>query len=146
MRCQFVMVLHCTIIIGQEMMLKILLVEDNLSFRGSLKSALLNRIADLEIKEAADDKSTMVIVEAYLPDLIIMDINLNCAISGLDLTKLITTMYSEIAVVILSHHDVPEYRSVAMENGAHSFFSKSSPLENIIDYVDSVALSECGLH
>ena len=124
-------------------MFKILLVEDNLSFRGSLKSALLNRVVDLEIIETADDNSTMLIVGAYLPDLVIMDINLNCALNGLDLTKVIKTRHPEIAVVILSQHDTPEYRSFAKENGADFFFSKSSPLQSIIDYVNSSALSEC---
>jgi two-component system response regulator DegU len=127
-------------------MFKILLVEDNLDYRSALKHALLKRYVDLETREASDVSDALIIVDTYLPDLVIMDINLNSDVNGLDLTKTITTMRSEIMVVILSQHDIQEYRSAAQRNGADCFFSKSSPLESIFDYVDSLALGNCQLH
>jgi two-component system response regulator DegU len=127
-------------------MFEILLVEDNLDYRGSLKSALSKKYVDLNIREASDERDAMTIVNTYIPDLVFMDINLNCAVNGLDLTKTITTMYSETVVVILSQHDNLEYRSAAQRNGADFFLSKSSSLESIFDYVDSIVLRNHELH
>jgi len=127
-------------------MFKTLLVEDNLNYRGVLKSALLKRFNDLEAKEAAGENDALNIVDTYDPDLIIMDIDLEDGANGLDLTKKIKFKHPGIVVVILSQHDIPEYRSVAQENGADFYFSKSTPLQNIFDYVGSVIELKHGSH
>jgi two-component system response regulator DegU len=127
-------------------MFKILLVEDNLDYRSALKNALLKRYVDLETRETSDVRDALIIVDTYLPDLVIMDINLNSDLNGLDLTKTMTATRCEIVVVILSQHDAQEYRLAAQENGADFFFSKNAPLESIFDYVDSLALGNCQLH
>jgi two-component system response regulator DegU len=127
-------------------MFKMLLVEDNLNYRGVLKSALLKRFNDLETKEAAGENDALNIVDSYDPDLVIMDIDLEDGANGLDLTKKIKFEHPAIVVVILSQHDIPEYRSVAQENGADFYFSKSSSLQNIFDYVDSVIKRNHGSH
>jgi len=124
-------------------MFKILLVEDNLDYRSALKNALSKRYVDLETRETSDVRDALIIVDTYLPNLVIMDINLNSDVNGLDLTKTITTMRSEVVVVILSQHDIEEYRLAAQQNGADFFFSKNSPLESIFGYVDSLALGYC---
>ena len=119
-------------------MFKALLVEDNLKYRSVLKSALLNRFNDLDTKEAAGENDALSIVDSYVPDLIIMDIDLEYGANGLDLTKKIKVEHPGIVVVILSQHDIDEYRSLAQQNGADFFFSKSTSLKSIFDYVDSV--------
>ena len=127
-------------------MFKTLLVEDNLNYRGVLKSALLKRFNDLETKEAAGENDALNIVDSYGPDLIIMDIDLEDGANGLDLTKKIKFEHPAIVVVILSQHDIPEYRSIAQQNGADFYFSKSTSLKNIFDYVDSVIELKHGHH
>ena len=127
-------------------MFKTLLVEDNLNYRGVLKSALLNRFNDLETREAAGESDTLNIVDSYDPDLIIMDIDLEYGANGLDLTKKIKSEHPGIVVVILSQNDIPEYRSVAQQNGADFFFSKSTSLKSIFDYVNSVIERNHGPH
>jgi two-component system response regulator DegU len=119
-------------------MFKALLIENNLNYRSVLKRALLKKFVDLETKESSGQGDTLNIVDAYDPDLIFMDIDLEYDVNGLDLTKQIKTEHPEMVVAILSQHDIPEYRSVAQENGANFFLSKSSSLESIFDYVNSV--------
>jgi DNA-binding NarL/FixJ family response regulator len=119
-------------------MFKTLLVEDNLNYRGVLKSALLKRFNDLETREASGESDALNIVDSYDPDLILMDIDLEYGANGLDLTKKIKFKHPGIVVVILSQHDIQEYRSVAQENGADFFFSKSASLKSIFKYVDTV--------
>ena len=127
-------------------MFKTLLVEDNLNYRGVLRSALLNRFNDLDTREAAGESDTLNIVDSYGPDLIIMDIDLEDGANGLVLTKKIKAEHPAIVVVILSQHDIAEYRSIAQQNGADSFFSKSASLKSIFDYVDSVIERKHGPH
>ena len=125
-------------------MFKTLLVEDNLNYRRVLKSALLKRFVELETMEASDDGEALRVVDSYDPDLVIMDIDLKCDVTGLDLTKIIKAEHPEIVLVILSQHDIPEYRAVARQNGADFFLSKSSSLENIFDYVASIIENTLG--
>lgn len=119
-------------------MTKALLVEDNLIYRSILKGALLKRFDGLEIKESSGESDTLNVVNTFDPDLIFMDIDLKCGVTGLDLTKIIKVEYSEVVVVILSQHDTSEYRAAAYQNGADYFLSKSCSLKNIFDCVDSV--------
>jgi DNA-binding NarL/FixJ family response regulator len=127
-------------------MFKTLLVEDNLNYRGVLKSALLKRFNDLETREASGESDALNIVDSYDPDLILMDIDLEYGANGLDLTKKIKFKHPGIVVVILSQHDIQEYRSVAQENGADFFFSKSTSLKSIFDYVDFVIVNRYAPH
>lgn len=127
-------------------MIKTLLVEDNLNYRSALKSALLSRFVDLETREATDAHAALGAVDAFDPDLVIMDVDLKCEINGIDLTKIIKMAHPEIVVIILSQYDLAEYRFAALQNGADCFFSKSSSLESIFDYVDSVILDNNKRH
>ena len=127
-------------------MFKTLLVENNINYRKVLKSALLKRFVDLQAREASGECDTLNTVTTFNPDLVIMDIDLKCDVSGLDLTKVIKIERPEIVVVILSQHDLSEYRYVAQQSGADFFFSKSSSLESIFDYVDSIIERKQGPH
>ena len=127
-------------------MFKTLLVEDNLNYRGVLRSALLKRFNGLETREACGENDTLNIVDSYNPDLIIMDIDLKNGANGLVLTKKIKFEHPAIVVVILSQHDIAEYRFIAQQNGADFFFSKSASLKSIFDYVDSVIERKHGPH
>lgn len=127
-------------------MFKTLLVEDNLNYRAVLKSALLKRFRNLETKEASGESDTLNTVDSYDPDLVIMDIHLESGANGLDLTKKIKLEHPETVIVILSQHDIPEYRAVARKNGADSFFSKSASLENIFKFVDAVIVRKHAPH
>lgn len=124
-------------------MFKTLLVEDNLNYRDALKGALLKRFVDLETRETSGASDTLRTVGIYGPDLVIMDIDLKCELNGLDLTKIIKLEHPDTVVIILSSHDIPEYRSVAQQNGANFFFSKSSSLVSIFEYVGSIIEHQC---
>lgn len=127
-------------------MLKTLLVEDNSLYRGVLKKALKARFGKMETREASGPRDALETLVAYQPDLIFMDINLNSSINGLDLTREIKVASPHTIIIILSQYDIPEYRSVAEQNGADHFLSKSTPLETIFEYVDSVYLQKNQSH
>ncbi len=115
---------------------KVLIVEDSFLFRQLLKETLHDRFPSIGIYEAADGEEALRKVEAFLPDLIFMDIRLPGE-NGLDLTKRIKALHPNIIVIILTAYDLPEYREISRQY-ADYFFSKGSTTENIFALVQSI--------
>jgi len=117
---------------------RILIVEDNPTFRQTLRRLLDTRFPFLTCEEAGEGKEALTKVNKFLPELIFMDIKLPGE-SGLELTKKIKSSHPEIIIIILTNYDLPEYRDVAMRNGADYFLSKgSSNTQDILSLVESV--------
>jgi len=122
----------------------ILIVEDNTTFRGSLREILSTRFPFMGIREAVDSKEALQKIEDLPPDLIFMDIRLP-GMNGLELTKTIKKIYNNIVVAVLTSYDLQEYRDAAYQCGANCFFTKgSTPSDEIMTFVESV-VSERGL-
>jgi len=77
------------------------------------------------IDEVADGGEVLRKVDAFLPDLIFMDIKLPGE-NGLELTKKIKATHPNITIVILTSYDIPEYREAAFQYGADRFLAKAS--------------------
>jgi len=104
-------------------MFRTLLVEDNPSFRQTLHEMLHEQFPQVEILEASDSRSALNTITDRRPDMVFMDIKLPDE-SGLELACRIKTFDPSIVVIILSSHDIPEYRQAAFRNGASCFMSK----------------------
>jgi DNA-binding NarL/FixJ family response regulator len=104
---------------------KVMLVEDDDHFRRTVAESLKTRFPSVVLDEAADGSEVLEKVKSFLPQLVFMDITLPGQ-NGLELTRQIKTLYPEIRVVMLTNHDLPEYREAARECGAHCFLSKGS--------------------
>ena len=104
---------------------KILLVEDNVTFRRVLKQSLRESFPNMIIAEAGDGEEALGKIDTLLPHLIFMDISLPGE-NGLELTRKIKATHPETPIIILTSYDLPEYRKLAYENGANSFFVKGS--------------------
>ena len=118
-------------------MTKILLVEDNVTFRNALKEILHSRFPSMEILEAGDGKEALHCVKTSLPDLIFMDIKLPGE-NGLTLTRKIKQEHPEVPIAILTSHDLPEYREAAFKCKANHFMVKGSPSSQIFDMIESI--------
>jgi len=120
------------------MMYKTLIIEDNATFRQSLREILCNKFPSMLIEEAANGKEALQKIEDLPPNLIFMDIKLPDE-SGLRLTKKIKATYPDIIIIILTSYNIPEYRAAARQYGATHFLSKSSSNSNqIIELVESI--------
>lgn len=124
-------------------MLKTLIVEDNATFRQSLKELLRTRFPSMPVEEAADGEEALQRIDAIVPDIIFMDIKLPGE-NGLQITKKIKAKYPEIRVIILTYYDLPEHREAAFQCGANHFLSKGTSTQEIVDLIQSI-LSEKGL-
>ncbi len=104
-------------------MFRILIVEDNRSFRESLKDILEGKFPNVVVEEAENGKEAMEKADSFDPDLIFMDIGLPDE-SGFELTKKVKMKYPNVSVVMLTSYDQPEYREAAMRYGANHFLTK----------------------
>jgi len=117
---------------------KILLVEDNVTFRRVLKQSLHEFFPCMIIAEAGDGEEALRKIEILFPNLILMDINLPGE-NGLELTRKIKAAHPETPIIILTSYDLPECRQLAHQHGANSFLVKgSSTLEELITEVESL--------
>lgn len=72
-----------------------------------------------------------------LPHLALMDLNMP-GVGGLELTALLHERYPQIAVLVLSMHDNPEYMVQAVKAGARGYLLKDEPAQEIITAIDAV--------
>ncbi len=104
---------------------KILIVEDNGFFRKALVERLQTSFPGVALHEVTDGGEALREIDAFLPDLIFMDIKLSGE-NGLELTKKIKAAHPNIIVFIITVHDSFEYRDAASRYGANRFLSKTS--------------------
>ncbi|MBI4767220.1 MAG: response regulator transcription factor [Deltaproteobacteria bacterium] len=120
-------------------MLKILLVEDNRTYREALKENLIQQFPTLTIDEAENGEEALKKVTKAPPQLIFMDIRLP-GINGLQLTKQIKRDFPGIHITMLTGYDVPEYRQAASQYGADGFFVKESlkwdEIRSLIEFIE----------
>jgi DNA-binding NarL/FixJ family response regulator len=103
--------------------LNVLIVEDNSAFRRSFRAMLAARFPGMQIHEAWEPTQALSMVEGFMPELVFMDIQLPGQ-SGLDLAKKIKGIWPLTSIVILTSHDLPEYREAALCVGASCFLCK----------------------
>jgi two-component system response regulator YesN len=116
----------------------IVLIDDNVSFRQSLKKTLGERFPQVMVKEAVNGDGALALIERIKPQLVFMDIKLAGKMT-LDLTKKIKSGHPGTVVAVLTSDDLPEYREVALKSGAQYFFSKGEfPWEEIMNLVEEV--------
>ena len=117
---------------------RILIVEDSSTFRRTFRRLLESQFPSMEIEEAEDGKEAGRKINEFLPDLIFMDIKLPGE-NGLVLTGRIKSSFPDVAIIILTSHDLPEYRQAAGEMGASHFLVKgSSTADEILELVKSI--------
>ena len=104
---------------------KVLLVDDDISYRKLIKETLCLSLPSLCVKEAGDGKEAFENIEACLPDIIFMDIRLPGE-NGLVLTQKIKKKYPDVDIAMLTSYDLPEYQEAATKHGAKYFLLKST--------------------
>ncbi len=102
-----------------------MLVEDNIVFRNFLKDTLLSEYPSMEVLGVGSGEEAAKRLGAFSPDLIFTDINLPGE-NGLQTTKKIKQDRQDVAIVILTSYDLPEYREAAIRCRADGFVAKNS--------------------
>ena len=118
-------------------MCKTLIVEDNAIFRYIIKEMLHSHFPSMKIEEEPDGNELFSKIDAFHPDIVFMDVHLPGE-NGFELTKKIKKIYPDVTVVILTSHNLPEYRQTARQSKADHFVTKDSPTQNFLALVESL--------
>ncbi|HCT30595.1 MAG TPA: DNA-binding response regulator [Bacteroidales bacterium] len=118
---------------GQEKF-KIVIVDDHALFREGLRLLIEKEGIGKVVAEADNGLKLLEIVKTYLPDVIIMDIDMPI-MNGYEATEKVIQQYPEANILVLSMHGDQEHYSQLVKAGAKGFVLKTSgkhELENAI--------------
>src|SRR5436190_9349786 len=115
-------------------MIKVLLYEDNPQLREGL-TMLISGSDGFEVVAAFKNCNTVVEeVEAYRPDVILMDIDMP-GINGIEGLKRLREFNSDVKVLMLTVFDDNKNVFQAISNGANGYILKKTPPSKLLEYI-----------
>lgn len=101
---------------------------------------LLNSKQDMEvIAEASEGDEAIQQALKFRPDVVLMDLSMPHGKGGLQATKELKEKFPDVAILILTMHDDEEYLFQAINSGASGYVLKSSPHEELMTAITTVA-------
>ncbi len=123
----------------------ILLVEDHVVVRESIRQ-FLEREEKLEVVgEAGDGEEAVKMASKLKPDVIIMDISMP-KLNGIEATKRIKALLPSTAILILTAYDYEQYIFPLLEAGAAGYLLKDVSSRELISAIETVYRGEAVLH
>ena len=115
----------------------VLYVEDNPA-NLKLVQQLVARRADLRVLSAGDGRAGIELARAYVPEVILMDINLP-GISGIETLRLLREdpLTADITVVAISANAMPRDIEKGMEAGFFSYLTKPIKVKEFLEVLDA---------
>jgi DNA-binding NarL/FixJ family response regulator len=108
---------------GESMPKTILIVEDHDQVRALLRDWLKAVFPDWTVLEAKTGEDAIVLARSQLPELILMDIELE-QMNGIEATRTIKAIAPQSRVVMLTIHEEADYQVAAAAAGAHAYVTK----------------------
>ncbi len=119
-------------------MINVLLVDDQKVIVEQLKS-YFEPEADLQVVGTAENSiEALEKIKALQPHVVLMDVEMPGGISGLEMTSMISNLYPEIKVIILTGNYTEEYGKQAVRVGAGAYLSKSTSAKQLTAAVKEV--------
>lgn len=126
-------------------MIKLMLVDDHAVLRDGLKN-ILGMESDIQVVcEAVNGVEALGKVEEFMPDVILMDINIPER-NGIEVTGLIKGIYPSIKILILTMYNHDEYFLSAIRQGADGYLLKDAPSDHVVDAIRAVAKGQSVIH
>jgi DNA-binding NarL/FixJ family response regulator len=102
---------------------RIVLAEDHIPLRKTIKKILEENTELTVVGEADDGLELLALLKHSLPDMVITDISMP-KLRGLEATKIIKNLFPQVKMLILTMHRKEDYLELAMLNGADGFIQK----------------------
>lgn len=119
------------------MSIKIVLADDHTILRQSLAKSF-DKESDIEIVgQAKDGRSTIELVKQLLPDLVVMDIEMQ-DLNGIEATHRIVRDFPQVKVLGLSMHSNDKYIREMFRAGASGYLLKNCPFEELVKAVRAI--------
>lgn len=127
-----------------EAAVRVMLVDDDPLVRSGLRLMLGGSVDIDVVAEAEDGDGVLSAVDLHRPDVVLMDIRMN-NVDGISATRLLVGQVSPPAVLILTTFDADDLVLAALRAGASGFLLKSSPPEDIVRAIATVASGDSWL-
>jgi DNA-binding NarL/FixJ family response regulator len=116
---------------------RILVVEDNYSFRQFILSILGKRVELQIIGEASDGLEAVHKSEGLQPDLVLLDIGLP-SLNGIEAARRICKLAPKTRIVFLSQESSSDIVRAALSSGAMGYVAKANAGNDLLAAVDAV--------
>jgi len=116
----------------------IIIIDDHPLFREGLKTIIGRDTCFKVVGEAGSSHEGLAMVKRLKPDLVVVDISLPDQ-SGIQLTRDLRELLSDIKILIVSMHSKIDYIAEAFQAGATGYVVKESASERLLQGLKSVA-------
>jgi DNA-binding NarL/FixJ family response regulator len=124
--------------------IRVLIVDDDALVRAGL-SMILDATEDIRVvAEAADGNEVLPAVDAYAPDVVLMDIRMP-RMDGLAATEALCGREAAPQIIVLTTFDADDHVLRALRSGASGFLLKDTPPAEIVHAIRLVAAGEAML-
>jgi DNA-binding NarL/FixJ family response regulator len=122
--------------------IKLITVDDHKIVRDGLRAMLLgNREIEI-IGEAATTNALLDILKNQLPDVLVLDIKLGGATTGIDIAKILRQTYPKLKILMLTANVDENYIIASLKAGARGFLSKDCSKDEFIRAIIKVYRGE----
>lgn len=110
--------------------LKVYLAEDHNVVRKGMQR-LLNSFEQVDVvKDAANGKELLTLIEEDSPDAVILDVEMP-VMGGIEAAKIIADRYPDVKMLVLTMHNESVFINKLMDIGVHGFLSKSAEPQEV---------------
>lgn len=120
---------------------RILIVDDNEHARAGIRTILDMDPFFKIVAEAHNGQEAITLTEEWMPDLILMDINMP-VMDGLETTKIIKGKFPNIKIVMVTVSDDITHLFEALKKGAQGYLLKNLNPNAWIEYLKAIAVDE----
>lgn len=119
-------------------LITVIIADDHEFIRGGVM-AILNKSSDIKvIAEASNGEQAVQLAEKYVPDVILMDIQMP-GMNGIEATRMITKKLPSIGIIALSMIDNSYMIAEMMHAGANGYLFKDASKEEVMEGIRAVS-------
>ncbi|QYJ15670.1 Transcriptional regulatory protein LiaR [Rubrobacter xylanophilus DSM 9941] len=124
---------------------RLIIADDHDLIRAGFRLVLEQEPDFAVVGEASSGREAIELCRALRPDVVVMDVAMP-GMDGLEATRQIKEEHPEVAVLVVTAHENPEYMLEALKAGAAGYVLKSSPLPRIISALRRLLSGESPLN
>ena len=117
--------------------MRVFIADDSVLVRERLNDLLLNVPTVEVVGQAGNKDEALRLIPDCKPDVVILDIRMPGA-NGIEVLKIIKTLYPSFVVIMLSNYPYPQYREKCMKEGADYFFDKSTEFKKVAEVLGNM--------
>lgn len=121
--------------------MKVLIVDDNASFRDGLRSMLAAEAEVTVVDEAADGEAALRAAEVHQPDVVLMDLSMP-GMDGLETTRLLVDRSPHVGVIALTLRADDDAVLAALKAGARGYVVKGARRAEVVWALRAVGAGE----